>query len=103
MLWKQIVISIRMNEHGRKPDQPMHKHLKNCSYFEELVQLYSLPCGGETVDINIKRYLIQRAANKYSSAGHHEQKNKKTTGQIKFSAVTIRQQIKLVLWYSLCK
>ena len=32
------------------------------------------------------------AANKYySSAGHHEQKNKKTTGQIKFSAVTIRQ------------
>ena len=24
-------------------------------------------------------------------AGHHEQKNKKTTGQVKFSAVTIRQ------------
>ena len=44
------------------------------------------------------------AANKYcSSAGHHEQKNKKTTGQIKFSAVTIKQRIKLVLRRSLCK
>ena len=32
------------------------------------------------------------AANKhYSSAGHQEQKNKKTTGQIKFSAVTMKQ------------
>ena len=31
------------------------------------------------------------AANKYSSASHHEQKNKKTTSQIKFLAVTIKQ------------
>ena len=31
------------------------------------------------------------AANKhYSPAGHHERKNKKTTGHIKFSAVTIK-------------
>ena len=30
------------------------------------------------------------AANKYSPAGHHGWKNKKTTGQIKFSAVTIK-------------
>ena len=31
-------------------------------------------------------------ANKYySSAGHHEQKNKKNNGQIKFSAVIIKQ------------
>ena len=31
-------------------------------------------------------------ANKYyPSAGHHEEKNKKATGQIKFSAVTIKQ------------
>ena len=38
------------------------------------------------------------AANKYySSTGHHEQKNKKTTGQITFSAVIIKQRIKLVL------
>ena len=44
------------------------------------------------------------AANKYYfSAGHHEQKNKKTTGQIKFSAVKIKQWIKLVLRHSLCK
>ena len=45
-----------------------------------------------------------RAANKYfSSVSHHEQKNKKTTSQIKFLAVTIKQQIKLVLQHSLCK
>ena len=30
-------------------------------------------------------------------------KMKKTTGQVTFLAVTIRQQIKLVLRYSLCK
>ena len=36
-----------MNEHGRKPDQPMHRHLRNCSYCEELGQVYSLPCDGK--------------------------------------------------------
>ena len=47
---------------------------------------------------------ISSAANKYYSfAGHHEQKNKKTTGEIKFSVVTIKQRIKLVLRHSLCK
>ena len=39
----------------------------------------------------------------YSSASHHEQKNKKTTGQIKFLAVTVKQQIKLVSRHSLCE
>ena len=44
------------------------------------------------------------AANKYySSTSHHEQENQKTTGQIKFSVVTIKQQIKLVLQHFLCK
>ena len=38
------------------------------------------------------------AANKYSSStSHHEQKHIKTTGEIKFLAVTIKQQIKLIL------
>ena len=37
------------------------------------------------------------AANRYhSSASHHEQKNNKTTDQIKFLAVTIKQWIELV-------
>ena len=40
--------------------------------------------------VNIKQPTVS-AVNKYfSSAGQHKQKNKKTTGQIKFSAVTIR-------------
>ena len=44
------------------------------------------------------------AANKHDfSAGHHEQKNQETTGQLKFSAFTIKQRIKLFLWHSLCK
>ena len=46
---------------------------------------------------------MSSAANKYSSVCHHEQKNKKTTGQITFSAVTIKQQMKLVLQHSLFK
>ena len=33
----------------------------------------------------------------YSSADHHQQKNKKTNGQVEFSTVTIKQQTKLVL------
>ena len=45
-----------------------------------------------------KPSVTNSAANKYYfSAGHHEQENQKTTGQIKFSAVTIKQRIKLVL------
>ena len=39
---------------------------------------------------------ICSTANKYSSASHHEQKNK-TTSQIKFLAVMIKQRITLVL------
>ena len=35
--------------------------------------------------------VLYSAANKYySSAGHHEQKNQRTYGQIKFSVVTIK-------------
>ena len=42
--------------------------------------------------------MMRSAANKYySSAGHHEQKIKKTTGQIKFLAVTKKTTTKLVL------
>ena len=49
-------------------------------------------------------HLATSTANKYYfPAGHHEQKNKKTTGQIKFSVVTIKQWIKLVLQHSLYK
>ena len=34
---------------------------------------------------------------KYSSADHHQQKNQKTTSQIKFSAVTIKKTYKTSL------
>ena len=52
----------------------------------------------------IKRDNCISATNKYySPACQHEQKNKKTTGQIKFLVVKTKQRIKLVLQHSLCK
>ena len=47
--------------------------------------------------ITINHLSYTSAANKYyfSAGGHHEQKIKKTTGQIKFLPVTIKQQKKL--------
>ena len=52
-----------MDEDGRKPDQPMHRHLKICSYFQELGQLYSLPCDNEIVDTDLKEHLINVVLN----------------------------------------
>ena len=56
------------------------------------------------VQQKIKLPSLYSAANKYySAAGHHEQQNnkkKKNTSQIKLSAVTIKQQIKLVWKHS---
>ena len=43
--------------------------------------------------------MISTANKFYSSAGHDEQKNKKTTSQIEFSVVTIRQWKKLDFLY----
>ena len=41
----------------------MHRHLKNCSYFQELHQLYYLLGDAETVDIDIKEHLINAVLN----------------------------------------
>ena len=37
--------------------------LKSCSYFQELGQLYSLSCDGETVDTDKKEHLINVVLN----------------------------------------
>ena len=34
---------IRMNEHGTRPDQPMHQHLTTCTAFQETVNINALP------------------------------------------------------------
>ena len=52
-----------MNEHGRKPRQAIHRDLRNRGYFQELGQLYSLPCDEETVNIDIKEHLINGVLN----------------------------------------
>ena len=46
-----------MYENVRKLDQMMYKQL-TCRYFQELGQLYSLPCDSETVDVNFKEHLM---------------------------------------------
>ena len=51
-------VYIRMDEHCRKLDQLMHKHLKNCSYFQKLGHLYSLLCDSKIVDIDLKEHSI---------------------------------------------
>ena len=49
----------------------------------------------------LKVQRIYNTGNKYySSAGHYEQKNKKTTRRTKILAVTVKQQIKLLLQHS---
>ena len=45
----------------------------------------------KTRDITIYRYILSAANKCYSSADHDKQKNKKTTGQVKFLVVTIKQ------------
>ena len=62
-----------------------HVYIHNHTYTYQ-VGIYS-PCLLIIWDFFI---LVLHAAN-YSSAGQHEQKNKKTTGPLKFSAVTIKQ------------
>ena len=60
---------------------------------------------GHRVNVTSFSHIYSISSNKYcSSDSHHGWKNKKTTGQIKFLAVTIKQQIKLVLSCNiLCK
>ena len=41
----------------------MHRHLRNCSYFQELGQLYSFPCDAQTVNIDKKEHLINSVLN----------------------------------------
>ena len=52
-----------MDEHVKKLDQLMHKHLKNCSYFQEFGELHSLPFNSEIVDINLKENLMNAVSN----------------------------------------
>ena len=69
----------------------------NFDFLEKGLRIVSPPHFN---DFSRKMFLLFTAANNYfSSSGHHEQKNKKANVQIKFSAVTIKQQIKLVIFY----
>ena len=69
----------------------------NFDFLEKGLRIVSPPHFN---DFSRKMFLLFTAANNYfSSSGQHEQKNKKANVQIKFSAVTIKQQIKLVIFY----
>ena len=52
-----------MNENGRKPNQTMHRHLTNCSYFQKLDQLYSLLCDSDIVSISLKEHFVNAVLN----------------------------------------
>ena len=46
----------RMDEHGTRPDQPMHQHLLNCPAFAHIMQLYAMPSTGtDSRDDNINQ------------------------------------------------
>ena len=72
--------------------------------FRDLLSYATKCIGSQIKAFSFLFCTASSAASKYySSVSHHDQKNKKITDQIKFSAVTIRQQIKLVLQHSLSK
>ena len=54
---------IRKDEHGGKPDQPIHRHLRICSYFQELSPPHSLPRDSEIGGIDLKEHLINAVLN----------------------------------------
>ena len=79
-------------------DQNLNKKETNESLKEKLLLKHFLDhcCKQPTYFLFVKKCGITEcttsAANKYySTASHHEQKNKKTTGQIEFLGVTIKQ------------
>lgn len=52
-----------MDKCGRKSDQPIYSPLTDCSYLQELGQLYSLHCVGDTVDFSISEHLVVKNNN----------------------------------------
>ncbi len=61
-------ISIRLNEHGTRSDQPMHLHLSNCSPFHEYLSILNLPLHDETSPstIDIRKHILNTVLNNYS-------------------------------------
>ena len=90
-----------------RPFFKMHEIVKkSCSRLKTSAKLYIVKTHLRRDTLQPCRwplYLFSAANEYYSSAGHYEQKNKKSTGQIKFLAVTLKQRIKLDLQHSLCK
>ena len=66
-------------------------------------KVYTNFCGLNVPEDNIQCEYFTVISIDSLLAGHHKQKCKKTTRQIKFSVVTIKQWIKLALQCSLCK
>ena len=72
-------------------------------YKDTVVGFGELLCSNFDDPRAVSKYMMFNTASKYSLASHHEQKNKKSTSQIKFLAAMRKQQIKLALQHSLYK
>ena len=46
-------MAIRMDEHGGKPDQPMHRHLSTCKPFYDYVSMFALPAVNQSTPTKI--------------------------------------------------
>ena len=53
----------RMDEHGRKLDQPMETNLKDFCYFQKLRSTYFLPCESNNAGVDLKEHFINPVLN----------------------------------------
>ena len=54
-----------MNEHGSKDDQPMHRHLSDCTQFKNYVSLFALPdINRKSID-NFESHKLNAVLNNY--------------------------------------
>ena len=55
-----------MDEHGKRADQPMYRHLSNCNQFKNYVSLFNLPsCNESRVSIDFSGHLLNAVLNNY--------------------------------------
>ena len=60
-------VSIRLNEHGTKINEPMNRHLRHCNLFNEVVQLFYQPSvfNDRLDDFNFNEHIRNAVLNNY--------------------------------------
>ena len=54
-------LQLRLNEHAEREDQPMYRHLIDCSDYHDYLQLFNLPnlFVDTPIDVDIKEHIFQ--------------------------------------------